>query len=190
MKHARVWLCFAAICWSMGLSAQTESTKPTLTQTAPAELASHLPVARLGGRARLSVWGFQVYDATLWTAPGFRANAFENHAFALELAYLRKFKSEEIAKRSLTEMERQRPIPADKAANWERQLLEAIPDVRPGDRITGIYQPGQGARFLVNGAGQRLVPDAEFSRLFFGIWLADTTSEPSMRRELLSQVAP
>jgi hypothetical protein len=30
------------------------------------------------------------------------------------------------------------------------------------------------------------VPDPEFSRLFFGIWLAETTSEPRLRNALLA----
>lgn len=79
---------------------------------------------------------------------------------------------------------------ADKAAAWERQLRDAIPDVKPGDRITGVHRPGQGASFLVNGKPYKAILDAEFARLFFGIWLADATSEPAMRRELLSLVKP
>lgn len=190
MNRALVLACCFAVCLPSGLLAQTEVPKLAAAQAVPAELTAHLPAGRLGGRSRLTVWGFQVYDATLWVAPGFKAGAFENHAFALELAYLRKFKSEDIAKRSLAEMGRQRSIPVEKAANWERQLTDVFPDVKPGDRITGIYQPGQGSKFLVNGLLQRPLPDTEFSRLFFGIWLAETTSEPVMRRELLSQTTP
>lgn len=158
--------------------------------TLPAEVREVLPEARLAGRARLNVWGFQIYDATLWVVPGFKADTFQDHDFALDLAYLRSFSSDDIAKQSLGEMGRQRQIPIDKAAAWERQLRDAIPDVKPGDRITGVHRPGQGASFLVNGKPYKAIRDAEFARLFFGIWLADATSEPAMRRELLSLVKP
>jgi hypothetical protein len=43
-----------------------------------------------------------------------------------------------------------------------------------------------GARFWFNGQLRATVPDAEFSRLFFGIWLAETTSEPHLRSALLA----
>jgi hypothetical protein len=158
--------------------------------TLPVEVQELLPQARLAGRVRLSVWGFQIYDATLWVAPGFNAETFQDHGFALELAYLRSFSSDDIANRSLGEMGRQRQIPADKAAFWERQLRDAIPDVKPGDRLTGLHRPGEGASFLVNGKLIKTIRDAEFARRFFGIWLADTTSEPAMRRELLSMAKP
>jgi hypothetical protein len=58
-----------------------------------------------------------------------------------------------------------------------------------GDRITGLHQPGLGARFWFNGQLRGAVADPEFSRLFFGIWLAETTSEPTLRSALLAGAA-
>jgi hypothetical protein len=57
--------------------------------------------------------------------------------------------------------------------------------VRKGDRILGAHRPGVGASFWVNGQASGDIRDAEFSRLFFGIWLSPKTSEPSMRAALL-----
>ncbi len=190
MKAANLLVRCALFWGSAVVQAQPSVGKAALSSAMPAELHSHLPAGQLAGRARLSVWGFQVYDAALWIAPGFKANAFEEHAFALELAYLRNFTAAQIASRSLAEIGRQRPVQAERAAAWERQLLEVFPDVQTGDRITGIYQPGSGARFLVNGAFRKSLSDVEFSRLFFGIWLSEATSEPAMRRDLLSRVNP
>jgi hypothetical protein len=34
-------------------------------------------------KAKMTVWGFEVYNATLWVAPGFVETAYEQHAFAL-----------------------------------------------------------------------------------------------------------
>ena len=39
-------------------------------------LASALPDARPAGSTRLRVWGLDIYDASLWVAPGFRADAW------------------------------------------------------------------------------------------------------------------
>jgi Chalcone isomerase-like len=173
------WLIFGAACTSLALA-----------QPVPGELRALLPAGQLAGRAKLSVWGFQIYNASLWVTPGFKSAAFAEHAFALDLAYLRDFSGEDIAKRSMAEMRRQGPVPDEKAAAWERQMREAFPSVRDGDRITGINRPGLGATFLVNGKAARDIRDPEFARVFFGIWLSHASSEPRMRQELLSQVLP
>ena len=57
--------------------------------------------------------------------------------------------------------------------------------MRAGDRITGVHLPGEGARFFVNGRLQGELRDADFARLFFGIWLSPRTSEPALREALL-----
>jgi hypothetical protein len=158
--------------------------------TLPAELRAALPTAALAGQAKLSFWGFEVYQATLWVAPGFKAAAYAEHGFGLELAYLRDFSGADIAKRSLAEMARQAPISADQARRWGDQMRALFPDVKAGERLTGIHQPGAGARFVFNGRVVGEIADAEFARLFFGIWLSPQTSEPKLRLALLQQVTP
>ena len=134
-------------------------------------------------------FGVEVYDASLWVAPGFRASQFAQSALALELSYLRSLKGRCIAERSLEEMRRGPPITASQEQNWLTAMQAAFPDVHAGDRITGVHQPGVGARFWFNGQLKAGVPDAEFSRRFFGIWLAETTSEPRLRSALLGGAA-
>ncbi len=156
----------------------------------PAELRTALPTAALAGQAKLTFWGFEVYQAALWVAPGFAAGAYVDHGFALELVYLRDFSGADIAKRSLAEMARQAPISADQTMRWGEQMRALFPDVRAGARLTGIHQPGVGARFVFNGQPLGEVKDAEFARRFFGIWLSPQTSEPELRLGLLQQVTP
>lgn len=159
------------------------------TSPLPPEASAALPGALAGGTARLRFFGFSVYDATLWVAPGFRSEAYAQHAHALDLAYLRSLKGVDIAERSLTEMQRQGPIAAAQGQAWLAAMTAAFPDVKAGDHLTGLHTPGVGARFWLNGQPRPAVPDPEFSRRFFGIWLADTTSEPAMRRQLLAGIA-
>jgi hypothetical protein len=146
-----------------------------------------LPGAQLAGTAKLTVWGFDIYKASLWVSSGFRQSNYSQHAFALELAYLRKFEGSAITQRTLDEMQRQTKVPPEKMRAWRDALLGIFPDVKPGDRITGIHQPGSGTRFLVNGKAKGEIADPEFDRLFFGIWLSDATSEPALRQALLAQ---
>ena len=160
-------------------------TLPNADDTRP-ELNTLLPQHRLIGKGRLTVWGFQVYDARLWTLPGFKTENISAQSFALELAYLRDFTSKDTAERSIKEMRRSASINEEQAKTWITAMQRVIPDIQKGDRIMGINQPGVGAQFLVNGKASGEIRDAEFARLFFGIWLSPKTSEPKLRDILLS----
>ena len=130
--------------------------------------------------------GLQIYDARLWVAPGFQPAAYWNSTLVLELRYLRGLFGSSIAQRSLDEMRRSGPIAPAAAQAWLEAMKQVFPDVQSGDRIAGLHSPGEGARFWLNGQPRPAVRDAEFSRLFFGIWLSDKTSEPRLRNELLT----
>jgi hypothetical protein len=143
-----------------------------------------LPGTRLAGQGLLRYYGFDVYRARLWVPPGFEADDYAAHPLALELAYLRDFSAEAIARRSLQEMQRQQAIPAAQATRWQQALQAALPDVKKGDRLTGVYRPGVGVEFRMRGRVVGEVADAQFARLFFGIWLSPRTSEPALRQAL------
>jgi Chalcone isomerase-like len=177
---ARALLAGASIFFGTQISAQS----------VPAELRGSLPLATLAGSSRLTYWGIELYNASLWVTPGFKATEYERHAFALELGYLRDFSNEDIARRSLDEMRRLQNIPGARAQQWESALRNAFPDVKAGDRISGVNRPGVGMQFLTNGQLTGDIRDVEFARLFFGIWLLPDTSEPRLRQALLAQVAP
>ncbi|WP_082517043.1 chalcone isomerase family protein [Acidovorax sp. Leaf78] len=151
-----------------------------------AEAAGPLSGARLVGQGTLSFLGFDVYRARLWAAPGFDSSDYAAHPLALELTYHRGFSADAIAKRSLDEMRRVGSFTPEQAARWQQALQAALPDVKPGDRLLGVYQPGAGAVFRMGGRVVGEVPDAEFARLFFGIWLSPKTSEPALRQALIA----
>ena len=155
-----------------------------------AELQQVLPQAQLVGKGRLTFWGFQVYDARLWANPGFKPQGFASDALALELSYLRGFDSRAVAERSISEMRRSAAISDEQADKWMAAMRGVLPDVKKGDRVMGVHRPGVGASFWMNGKPTGEIRDAEFARLFFGIWLAPTTSEPGLRTALLAGAAP
>ncbi|WP_369818063.1 chalcone isomerase family protein [Acidovorax sp. Root70] len=142
--------------------------------------------ARLVGQGTMRFLGFEVYRARLWAQPGFDADLYSAHPLALELTYQRNFTAEAIAKRSIEEMRRVGSFTPQQATRWQQALQAALPDVKPGDRLLGLYQPGAGAVFKMGGRVVGEVADAEFSRLFFGIWLSPQTSEPGLRQQLIA----
>jgi len=177
-------LAIAALTGPAITSAQQGNPKPW------PEIASQLPDAQFSGSARLRFWGFEVYDAQLWVEPGFRASRLGSHALGLSLTYLRSLRGTAIAERSITEMRRQGPLDEPQAKRWRDAMAAIFPDVKDGDRLTGVWQPGKGARFWFNGAPRGQINDDVFAARFFGIWLSEATSEPAMRQALLAGAAP
>ncbi len=166
--------------------AQTSASVSVSAEDTRAELDTALPQHRLVGKGRLTVWGFQVYDARLWALPSFKPGNLTAQPFALELSYLRDFASRDIAERSITEMRRSADINESQAKAWTYEMQRVIPDIKKGDRVMGIHRPGAGAQLLINGKASGEIRDAEFARLFFGIWLSPQTSEPKVRLALLA----
>ena len=163
---------------------------PVAAQSAPGPaLSAALQDQTRTGSARLRYWGFDVYDARLYVAPGFDIQRFEDQRFGLELSYLRGFKGADIAERSIEEMKGVATLDPAQAQRWQDAMSALFPDVRRGDRLTGVHVPGRGARFYVNGQWLGEVADDAFSRSFFGIWLSPKTSQPRLREALIQSLS-
>ena len=156
----------------------------------PLELQSALPSATLAGHYRFTAWGFDIYEAKLWITPGFKADEYARHAFAMQISYLRDFSNEALAQRSVDEMQRQPDFPKAQIPSWQRALRGAFPDVHKGDRITAIYRPDKGTVFLTNGRETGVIADAGFGQFFFGIWLSPHNADPRLREALLAAAPP
>ena len=151
----------------------------------PPELAGELPGARLLGTGSLRYLGLLIYDIRLWV-PGTEALREPGAApLALELEYARSLGGRAMAERSLKEMQGIDTVATAQGERWLAQMQQIFPDVKAGDRLTGVQRPGETARFFVNGQVSGEVRDAEFTRLFFGIWLSPRTSQPKLREALL-----
>lgn len=143
-----------------------------------------LPGTRLVGQADFTWFGFEVYQARLWSAallPGLET------AFALELDYRRAISAQTLVETSLAEMQRIRgaPLDAGRLDAWRGHMQQAFVDVKPGSRITGVNLPGRGCRFYVNGQLSHEVMDPAFARAFFAIWLDPGTKDKKLRNQLL-----
>jgi hypothetical protein len=134
------------------------------------------------GAAVMRFFGLKVYDIRLWT-PGKPHR--EDELFALELVYDLGLKGTEIAKRSADEMRKIGYTDESKLKRWTEAMARIFPDVKQGDTLVGVSVPGKEARFYSQDKFIAAVPDPEFAKAFFGIWLSDKTSEPKLRERLL-----
>jgi hypothetical protein len=121
----------------------------------------------------------------LWAGERFSAAQFEREPLALELQYARTLQGKLIAERSLVEMQRFGAVPEADAARWLASMTQLFPNVKEGDRLTGLHRPGEAARFYFNGSLRGEVREPDFARRFFSIWLSPQTSEPKLRQALL-----
>lgn len=143
-----------------------------------------LPRASLVGSGDFSWFGFSVYNAKLWS-PAQQVDFAQ--PFALELTYRRTISRETLVDTSLDEIRRidANALQGERETQWAEQMRQAFVDVRDGTRITGLYLPGKGCRFYVDGKLQHVVDDPAFARAFFSIWLDPQTRSPKLRAALL-----
>ena len=146
-----------------------------------------LPGAQVIGSGDFRKYGFDVYSARLWSTSRPLAG---DQPFALELIYQRSISCEDLVNASVREIKRLSgtSVSAEQLASWQTQMQQSFVDVQAGTRLTGVYLPGQGARFFLGQELLREVKDLQFAQAFFAIWLDPRTSNPELRQQLLGVV--
>jgi hypothetical protein len=161
------------------------TTASMAAQVAP-HILHEIPDARLYGKGSYRWLGLKLYEARLWaSAQGYRPEAPWSAPYALELVYARKLAGTTIADASAEEIARLGFGTLQQRAGWRARMRELFPDVEEGSSLTGVFTPGRGPRFYLDGAFLQESGDEDFARAFFGIWLDPGTSAPQLRKDLL-----
>jgi len=166
------------------------ATVPASATNVPAHITRYVGDARLAGEGRLTWFGFHVYDARLYAGAPFNVTDPYAKPFVLELNYARKLEGKAIAEASRDEIRRLGFAAGEQLSRWTTQMKKLFPNVDKGRRIAGVYQPGRGARFYVDGVFAGSVDEPEFARAFFAIWLDPRTRAPRLRDSLLRGAGP
>jgi len=136
------------------------------------------------GSAKMRWFGLHIYDIALWSS----ARSFdERKPYALAIRYARNIPGEQLAKTSIDQMRGLGFRDEAQLARWRTELAGVFPDVKPGESLIGIHQPGAGARFFHQGKPTGALNDAKLAEAFFAIWMDEKTSEPGLRAQLLGQ---
>lgn len=163
--------------------------------SALAIINERLPEAKLSGmeplgHGKLSFFGLHIYDATLYApSKDFSLEKLTEARLALALRYARELDGIKIAERTDNEMAKQKSASESERAQWLAQLKVLMPNVKKGDVLTGAYAPNEGTGFYLNGKLIGEIKGARFAQSFFGIWLAENTSQPTLRKALLSSLS-
>ena len=170
----RCWLCVLLLAWAPA-------------HAAPDYVTQELGEARLSGQGVFTWFGLTIYSAELWVGPqGYSATA----PLVLDLRYARSLSGHKIAEASVDQMEKIGAGSEAQRAAWLQKMKTIFPDVKEGTRLSGVFLPGQGARFYRDGVELAVVGDPAFAKAFFGIWLDPATSAPKLRAALLRDAAP
>jgi hypothetical protein len=174
------------------VAAQASRATPMtgIAMTQAPHITRYITDGRLAGEGKLTWLGFHVYDARLYATPRFDVAAPFGQPFVLELTYARKLEGKAIAEASRDEIQRLGLGDEAQQRRWLAQMEKIFPDVDKGRRIAGVFQPGAGARFYVDGVFAGSVDEPEFGRAFFSIWLDPRTRAPRLRESLLKPGGP
>ena len=168
------------VCYILSLSLSLNASANSLPDLVTRDL---MGLAVRGG-AVMRFIGLKVYDVRLWTPlkPFTHADPF-----AVELVYNMSFTGKDIADRSVKEMRAQGISDEAKLKRWGDEMVKIFPDIKQGDTLIGVSLPGKEARFYNREKLIATVPDPEFAKAFFDIWLSEKTSEPRLRVRLLAE---
>lgn len=166
-----------------------QSNPPIADPIRVKRLKPYLQTPNLIGQGKYTYWGFDVYNASLWSSEAtIHPEQWVNQPIALELQYLRDFNGVDIAKRSIDEMHTQDPLVKSKADIWLETLEKIFPNISKGQTLVGIYIPKVGAKILYENALIGEINDPELVKRFFDIWLSPKTSAPTLRKKLFSEM--
>ncbi|NYE59956.1 hypothetical protein FHW58_001108 [Duganella sp. 1224] len=190
-RLAVLLLAAIAICGPVTAAAARAAAGKAGTAAADGRVAADaapwravLPQAQALGGGDLTFFGLRIYRATLWSA----SRPFDaTQPFALQLSYYRSISRGRLVSTSMGEIRRlaRAPIPDATMARWESVLAGAFVDVKEGDELTGVYQPGRGMQLYDR---QRLLAEVEddaLARAFFDIWLNPDSRDQKLRQRLM-----
>lgn len=148
----------------------------------PPEVANRFETPELQGEATTRAWGLKLFDASLWQET---AGVFSfNQKFALTLVYGWRFRKEVIADSTVAEIVRVEGGQEEDHKNLREQLVNCIPDVRNGVRITGVAESSSKVSLYVQGQKACTMTYPNLRERFFSIWLAPTSRDKRAAKRL------
>ncbi|WP_199610688.1 chalcone isomerase family protein [Flocculibacter collagenilyticus] len=131
------------------------------------------------GQARLSVWFWDVYDATLYASSGKYQGL--QPPLKLSLSYLRDISAEEFNEATKDEWKKL-SLWRNESSQWLSNVN--FPDVKEGDELTFQWGEDETAQLFFNGKRHASLPASEINKHFLAIWLSSNSSYPKFTRKL------
>ena len=139
------------------------------------------------GQAEFSYLFWDVYNSTLFNAKGeFNKDSawHEQGPVVLEIHYKRDIKAKDLIDSTVEQWQHLKISNADYEAyvSW---LSETWPNLKKGDKLALLMYPDHSV-FFYNNQFLSKQDNPAFGKTFLDIWLSVDTSEPKLRKQLLS----
>jgi hypothetical protein len=180
-RLSAAWLRLA---FALALAVTAVSARAVDAPPLPSQVLALAPNLKVQGGGELTFFGISVYDGYYWSPT---RGWTQDGPYALDLHYHRALDGAKIAERSVSEIAKLGYGTREQRARWGDEMRRMFPDVRRGDRLTGVNLPGGVVRYFHNGKSIGEIADPGFAQAFFGIWLDPKTSEAGFRQLLLGE---
>ena len=183
-RAARIPAAWLPVAFALALAVTAAAGRTVDAPPLPSQVLALAPNLKVQGGGELTFFGISVYDGYYWSPT---RGWTQDGPFALDLHYHRALDGAKIAERSVSEIAKLGYGTREQRARWGEEMRRMFPDVRRGDRLTGVNLPGGVVRYFHNGKSIGEIADPGFARAFFGIWLDPKTSESGFRQLLLGE---
>lgn len=133
------------------------------------------------------LYAIKVYVAALYVPEGVGAKeVLGDIPKRLELHYFHNIKAGDFAKAADQVLPQN--VPASTVAALRPQIARFhawYQDIKPGDRYTLTYLPGQGTELAHNGVSKGVMEGADFAAAYFAIWLGPDPINDALKEGLL-----
>ena len=180
-RLSAAWLPLA---FALALAVTAVSARAVDAPPLPSQVLALAPNLKVQGGGELTFFGISVYDGYYWSPT---RGWTQDGPYALDLHYHRALDGAKIAERSVSEIAKLGYGTREQRTRWGEEMRRMFPDVRRGDRLTGVNLPGGVVRYFHNDKSIGEIADPGFARAFFGIWLDPKSSEADFRQLLLGE---
>jgi hypothetical protein len=135
------------------------------------------------GSTTLKVFFWTIYDSTLFSDDG-EYRGIEP-GLALKIDYRRSVKRDQLIDTTREQWQELDLYDPAASEQWLRELAELWPDIQRGDSITLFVETDMSATFFFNDQALGQINDSRFTRSFLAIWLAENSTFPKLRNELI-----
>ena len=141
----------------------------------------------LVGTGLLRFLGFKAYAGAFYLETGADPRkALADRAKRIELEYFRSIKGTDFG--PATEKSILKNVDEETFRRLKDRIESLNPlyeDVKPGDRYSLTYIPGQGTELALNGEPKGLIRGADFAAAIFSIWIGDKPISNSFKSDIL-----
>jgi hypothetical protein len=136
------------------------------------------------GKSELKFFSLKVYDIALW---GENEKFSYDQKLAIQINYNMNFKREELAKKSVEEIDRLHNLNENQKKDYYQKFLSIFANIKKGDEKIAYFSPQSGVEMYYNQKKIGEIKDVKIARLFIDIWLDEKGSYPDVTRKLIGK---